>query len=583
MIKTWRELAPFIKLFRGHLKWMALGTLCGLLSAASAVGLLALSGWFISATALAGMTAATAHLFNFFHPGIGVRLFAIGRTLARYTERIVSHDATFRILQSLRSWFYIHLEPLAPSRLMVFRSGDLLNRIVADIDALDNLYLRVLSPSVIALIMSLLVVGFLWIFDPLIAVSTGFFLLLAGVGVPTIMLRLGKTSGRELTRRTSELRIRIVDGLQGLPELLIFGACRRHLDAVRQSSRALIKSQLRMSFIRGLSIAFITLLSGLAVLTALYLSVGMVNRDSLDGANLALIALAVLASFEAVWSLPAAYQYLEHTREAGRRLLEIVHTKPLVIFPGRSITVPRKAGVKFKNVSFRYNENTPWVISDVDFQIPPGRRVAVIGETGSGKSTLIHLLVRFWDPAAGHIYLDDEDIRTLSESDLRLHISVVTQNPHLFNTTLRENLLMARPEATHDELLAALQSAQLIDFVTGLNDGLDTWIGEAAKRLSGGQARRLAIARAILKDAPLWVLDEPTEGLDTITERKMMRAIEKRTTGRTLLLITHRLVDLHWMDQIVMLEKGRVIARGTHAELLERSRRYAELHMRITH
>ena len=239
MFKRWRELVPFIRLFRGHLKWMVLGTLSGLLAVASAVGLLALSGWFISAAAYAGLTAITAQLFNFFHPAIGVRVFAIGRTLARYVERIVSHDATFRILQSLRSWFYRHLEPLAPSRLMNFRSGDILNRIVADIDALDNLYLRVFSPSVIALTMSVLVVGFLWLFDPVISMVTALFLSMAGFWVPLMAMRLGEGCGHELAQHLSDLRIRIVEGLQGMPELLVFGAHHRHLDTVKQSSRSI--------------------------------------------------------------------------------------------------------------------------------------------------------------------------------------------------------------------------------------------------------------------------------------------------------------------------------------------------------
>ena len=561
---------------------MILGILCGLLAVASAVGLLALSGWFISAAAYAGLTVASAQLFNFFHPGIGVRMFAIGRTLARYAERIVSHDATFRILQSLRSWFYIHLEPLAPSRLMMFRSGDLLNRIVADIDALDNLYLRVLSPSTVALVTSMLVVAFLWIFDPCIALSTGLYLAVAGFGVSAVALQLGEPCGREIAQRTSELRVRTIDTLQGLAELLIFDAYHHQLESVKRSSRALLKSQQRMSHIRGLSLALITLISGLAVLTALYLAVDLVKFNLLNGANLAMIALAILASFEAVLPLPTAYQYLGRTREAGRRLLEIVDMQPQITYPDTSVALCMQPEVTFENISFRYSENAPWALRDVNMQIPAGHRVAVIGETGSGKSTLIHLLVRFWNPTTGHIRLANDDIRNLSEAELRRSISVVSQQPHMFNTTLRENLKIARPGASDDDLFAALESARLDEFVESLPDGLDTWVGEAASLLSGGQARRVALTRAILHDAPLWVLDEPTEGLDTITERKLMQALERKTKNRTLLLITHRLVDLHWMDHIVMLEKGRVAAQGTHAQLLETNRRYAELHMRIT-
>jgi ATP-binding cassette subfamily C protein CydC len=581
LFRQWRELAFFLKLFGRHFKWMILGTGLGLLATISAIGLLALSGWFISAAAYAGLTVATAQLFNFFHPGIGLRLFAIGRTLARYAERIVTHDVTFRILQSLRSWFYIHLEPLAPARLMMYRSADVLNRIVADIDALDNLYLRVLSPSIVALVTSILVVVFLGLFDPLMALSVAMFLVIAGFGVPAIVLRLAGSSGHELAHHISNLRIRIVDALQGLPELLVFGAYPQQIDLVKQSNLALLKVQLRMSHIRGASFALITVFSGLAVLCALYLAVILVNHQTLDGPALALVILTVMASFEAILPLPLAYQYLGQTREAGRRLLEIVETVPQVVFPDQSIPLDRQFSIRFESVCFRYHDQAPWALSHVDFHIPAGRRVAVIGETGSGKSTLVHLLARFWNPVSGHIRLGENEIDTFSETDLRRLISVVSQQPHMFNATLKENLLLACPGASDDQLLAALNTAQLLEFVKGLPDGLNTWTGEAGQLISGGQARRVAVARAILHNGPLWVLDEPTEGLDPITEKNMMQALKRQTAGRTLLLITHRLLDLDWMDHILMLDHGRVIARGSHAELLKSNERYAALHKRV--
>jgi ATP-binding cassette subfamily C protein CydC len=466
---------------------------------------------------------------------------------------------------------------------MMFRSGDILNRIVADIDALDNLYLRVLSPSTVALITSLLVVAFLWIFDPFIALATGLYLAVAGLGVSAAALKLGESCGQQITHRTAELRVGIIDTLQGLAELLVFDDYHRHLESVANSSRALLKSQLRMSHIRGLSLALITLISGLAVLTALYLAVDLVMLDVLNGANLALITLAILASFEAVLPLPAAYQYLGRTREAGRRLLEIVDMEPPITYPDTAVTLCAQPGISLENISFRYSENAAWALKDVNLRISGGSRVAVIGETGSGKSTLVHLLVRFWNPVTGIIRLADEDIRNFSEAQLRRSISVVSQQPHMFNATLRDNLQIARKDAGDDALWAALESARLKGFVESLPRGLDTWVGEAGKLLSGGQARRVALARAMLHDAPLWVLDEPTEGLDTITEKKLMQTVERKTRDRTLLLITHRLVDLDWMDHIVMLEKGRIAAQGTHAELLEHNRQYAELHMRLTH
>ena len=581
MFKNWRDLTYFIRLFRPHLKWMALGTGLGLLALVCAVGLLALSGWFISASAYAGLTAATAVLFNFFYPSIGVRIFAIGRTLARYSERIVAHDVTFRILQSLRCWFYVNLEPLAPARLMQFRSGDVLNRIVADIDALDNLYLRVLSPSIVALLLSIIVVCFLWIFDPLIAFCVASILTTAGFGIPMVALRLGEPAGRKITRLSSDLRIHIVDVLQGMPDLLIFGAYRQQIDTVKQSSLALIRCQLRMSHIRGLSSALITVFSGLAVIAALYMAVLAVNRQTLNGSSLALVMLTVMASFEAVAPLPLAYQFLGQTREAARRLLEIVEAEPQVRFPERSVQLQRQFSITFDKVNFRYHADAPLALRDVDLHIPAGGRVALIGETGSGKSTLIHLLVRFWNPESGQICLGKNAIDGFSESDLRRLISTVSQQPHLFNATIKDNLLLARSGASDEDLLTALKTVEMLEFVKNLPDGLNTWLGEAGHRLSGGQARRLAVARAVLHDAPVWVLDEPTEGLDSITANRMMQALKQHTSGRTLLMITHRLIDMDWMDQIVMLDQGRVIAWGNHTELLKNNEQYAALHKRI--
>jgi ATP-binding cassette subfamily C protein CydC len=237
--------------------------------------------------------------------------------------------------------------------------------------------------------------------------------------------------------------------------------------------------------------------------------------------------------------------------------------------------------LRFDKVSFRYDDKEPWAVREVDIHVPHGQRLAVIGETGAGKSTLVHLLVRFWNPTNGRILVGGDDIRTLNESDLRRHIAVVSQQPHMFNASLRENLLLARPEATEEDLRQALDSAQLIDFVDSLPDGLDTWIGEAGKLLSAGQARRLAVARAILRDAPIWVLDEPTEGLDRITEQQVMKNLYDLTAGRTVLLITHRLVDLHRMDKILMLERGRIIEQGSHEALLKGNTRYAALQASI--
>jgi ATP-binding cassette subfamily C protein CydC len=535
-------------LFGRYWRWMLSGVLLGLLSLISAVGLLALAGWFLSAAALAGLVPASAYLFNVFYPSVGVRVFAISRTLARYGERIVSHDATFRILEGLRCWFYERLEPLAPGALGGYRSGDLLNRAVADIDALDNLYLRVLSPSVVAVVLAGLLTVFLWLFDGGIALWALGCLLAAGFAVPWAAGRAGADTGRRLAAATSDLRVGIVDTVTGLADLLVCGAQDRWLARVRRVDDRQVRAQQRMSHIRGLSTGVTLGLSGLAMLAVLYRGVGLVEAGRLGGPELALVVLAVMAAFEAVTPLAAAYQYLSHTRTAARRLVEIVETPPAVRFGDQAAGLPQVFDIRFEDVSFHYPGRRETVLAGFDFSVASGEHVAVLGETGCGKSTLVNLLVRFWDPQAGRILVGGRDLRSFAQPELRRMLSVAPQQVHLFNGSLRDNLLVARPGANPEEITHALAVAQLAEFVARLPRGLDTWIGESGRLLSGGEARRLAAARLVLHDGPVWLLDEPTEGLDRVTERRMTRALLGCAAGKTVIWITHRqgqLADMH--------------------------------------
>jgi ATP-binding cassette subfamily C protein CydC len=333
-----------------------------------------------------------------------------------------------------------------------------------------------------------------------------------------------------------------------------------------------------MSHLRGCSNALLTVLTGGAVIAALYIAASRVAADVMAGANLALVGLAVMASFEAVMSLPAAFQYLGQTREAGRRLFEVVDAPPPVIFPLNSARIPRQLDLELEDVCFRYGDSDPPVLKSVSLRIPYGRRVALLGQTGEGKSTLAHLLTRFMDPSSGRILIGGVDIRTFAERDLRHMVCVISQRAYIFSATVRDNLLFARPDAGEEALREALRGVQLLDFVDSLPEGIDTWVGEAGKLLSGGQSRRLAVARAILRDAPLWILDEPTEGLDRGTERFLLEAILKQAGERTVMLITHRPAMLEKMDRIVVLEGGQVVFCGTQASLAAENPRYAELY-----
>jgi ATP-binding cassette subfamily C protein CydC len=580
MRKPTVALRPFFRLLKPHRRWMALGLLLACTAGGAGIGLLALSGWFIAAAALAGLTPLTAHLFNLFHPSVGIRLFAILRTAARYGERIVNHDLTFRILESLRTWFYLRLEPLAPARLGDYRAGDILDRIVADIDALDNLYIRVLSPGIVALILTLTTYAVFRRFDQGAALALLAGMGAAGLALPMAADRAGRKLGLALARHSAAMRIHMVEGVQGLAELLVFDAADHHKEKIADCQRKLVRAQAGMGHIGGATAAGLTLLSGATVGAVLYLGAGRVEIDQLDGAVLAMLAFGTLAAFEAVWALPAAFQYLNRTREAARRLTEIVAQEPPVRFPKVSPR-PTVFDIAFEGVTFGYDPREPEVLKDFHLRIDAGERVAVMGATGAGKSTLVHLLVRFRDPQAGGIRMGGRDIRTLSADHLRQSLAVVSQHTHLFNATIGDNLRLACPEADENRLWTALQAARLDRFVAALPQGLDTWIGESGHGFSGGEARRMAVAQAVLRDAPIWLLDEPTEGLDRANEQVLLDTLLELTARRTVLLITHQPVALHRMDRIVILEGGAIVEEGRHDALLAAGGRYARYCRRI--
>jgi ATP-binding cassette subfamily C protein CydC len=569
-------LSPYLHLLKPHRFGMLLGLLPAMAAAAAVVGLLTVSGWFIAAAAFAGLSPLTAHAFNMLHPSVAVRFFAILRTLARYTERILNHDTTFKILTTLRTWLYARIEPLAPSVLADFRQGDLLNRMVADVDALDNLFIRVMTPTVVAGFITLTVPILLATYSTTAAGALLFFLVAAGLAVPAGAQRLGAATGRDLTRQSSNLRTHLVEGLQGMADLLAFNAGQRQVERIWSAHQALIKGQARMNRINGGTAAATTLLAGGALWSVLYIGADRVASRMLDGASLALMAFATLAAFEAVMPLATAYQYLGQTRQAARRLNEIVRRPVPITFPTTPVQ-PEDTGVVFENVTFRYHPEAMPVLEAFDLRIAPAEHVAIMGATGSGKSTLINLLCRFWDPGTGSVRIGNRDLRQWPEAQLRQTLAVVSQQAHLFNTSIRENLLWAKPEAEEKELWEALDKARLQTFVADLPEGLDTWTGELGQLISGGEARRLAVAQAVLRDAPVWLLDEPTEGLDAANERELIKTIQTLTTGRTLLLITHRPVGLAELDRVVILENGKVAEAGAYEKLMAAQGRLASM------
>jgi thiol reductant ABC exporter CydC subunit len=550
---------------------MALAVLLGVATIASGIGLMTTAAYIISKAALRPSIADLQVAI------VGVRFFGIARGVFRYLERYVSHDATFRLLASLRVRFYQALEPLAPARILQYRSGDLLARIVTDAEALEHFFLRGIAPPVVALLVALLAVGLLGSFDARLAVTLLAFLLLAGVGVPLLMRALGRGTGRRLVQVRAELNSAMVDGIQGVADLLAFGGERRYLDTVQRLSAELGDLQSRMTRIGALDSALTGLLMNLATLAVLVVAIPLVVGGEVGGVYLASLALAAMASFEAVLPLPNALQYMETSLTAAQRLFEVIDTEPAVRDPQLPAVYPGDCGLQAEGLNFAYEPGGTPALDGISFELPSGGVLALVGPSGAGKTTLLYLVLRFWQPQKGRILLGGQELQRYGEEDLRRLIGVVSQNTHLFNATVRENLLLARPMASEAEMIRAAQAAQIHQFVQSLPEGYDTWIGEQGLRLSGGERQRLAIARAVLKDAPILVLDEPTANLDALTERAVMEALRTLMVGRTVLIVTHRLVGLEAADAILVLQSGRIVQRGRHRELQQAAGPYRRM------
>ncbi len=559
---------------RGSWGEVALSVFLGAMTIAASVGLMGTSAWLISMAALRPSIAELQVAI------VGVRFFGIVRGIARYLERLVSHGVTFRLLARLRVWFYEKLEPLAPARLMTYRAGDLLNRIIADVETLENFYVRAVAPPLVALIIVGGTALFLGGYHPLLGWTYLGFALLLGLALPLLNRLLSREVGARLAGLRSALRARAVDYLQGLADLLAFGRGADFRGRLQTESLEYGRAQQQMAQISGLSSAANVLLTNLGMWSVLALTIPPVSRGELNGVLLATLALLSQASFEAVQPLPQAAQVLSLSLQSARRLFEIVEQAPAP--PARGSTpvgVPalREAGLQVQGLTFTYPGAQQAALQQVSFTLPPGKKMAVVGPSGAGKSTLLYLLLRFWDAPPGCIRLRNRDLLEVSEEALREQMSVISQRTYLFNASVRENLLLANPHASADEVEAATRRAQIHDFILSLPQGYETRVGERGLRLSGGERQRLAIARALLRRAPILLLDEPTANLDPLTERLILQDILDVAAEHSLLLVTHRLVNLEKMDEILVLDAGRVVERGTHASLLAQDGLYRRM------
>ena len=561
-----------LSFLNGSWSWVALSVLLSTLTIGSSVALIGTSSWLISTAALHPSVADLGVSV------VGVRFFGITRGLFRYSERLVSHNVTFRLLARLRVWFYEKLEPLAPARLMEYKSGDLLARVIGDVETLENLYVRVISPSLTAVFVGLIVAIFFAAFYPPIALVLISFFLTLGLILPILAQLFSRTLGQRLITQRAEIQSQLVDGIQGIADLLAFG---RGTDRARQiaaTGRSYGQTQNQLARLNAIHSALGTLLTNLGLWLVLVLTIPQVTDGAIKGVMLGTFALMTLASFEAVNPLPLAAQMWNASREAARRLFEVVDAEPAVKETGdKNVEITSSMSLQISNLSFSYPTQSIPALQEISFRVPTGKSVAIVGPSGAGKSTIANLLLRFWDYDEGEITLGVESLKALNQDDVRKKVALVSQSSYFFNTSIRENLRLARRSITQEELEAAAQLAQIHEFIANLPRGYDTLIGEQGLRLSGGERQRLAIARALLKNAPILIFDEPTANLDPLIEKEVLTTLFKAMRGKTSLLITHRLLGLENMDEILVMDDGQIVQRGTHEQLLTQEGLYLHL------
>lgn len=562
-----RALLPFLHLFKFAKLPLFLGLVLMITGLASSIGLLTTSGWFLAATAIAGLGT----LFNFFYPSASVRGLAIGRTLFRYFEKLVTHDATFRILAKLRVQVFEKIIPLSPGVLNRYRNSDLLNRLVSDVDTLDSLYLRLIAPFITAIFVILaMCIGLSFVNVPL-ALGLGASLLLLVFVIPTVFYQLGKKFGDKLVHLRALYRTQFLEFIQAQAELLLFNAEDKLKDNMAKTEANWQADQQKEANLSGFSTALSLFLNGLIIAAMLWFSSqAEFGNDEYRMAFIALFTFAALASFEILMPLGSAFLHIGQVIASAERVTDIIEQQPLVTFNGKAeFDQNATTLIEAKDLSFTYPERQNRALENLNLTIQKGKKVAILGKTGSGKSTLLQLLVRNYDANQGELFLAGKPIADYAEDTLRSQFCFLTQRVHVFSDTLRQNLQFTSAVNISDEKMIEVLNQVGLGKLLKQEQGLDIWLGDGGRPLSGGEQRRLGLARILLNDAPILLLDEPTEGLDRETERQILRLILAHAENKTLIMVTHRLTTIEQFDELCVIDEAKLIEKGTYAELLQ--------------
>lgn len=569
-MKTTLRLLELLRPFGG---WVLVSVVLNAATVFAGIGLLGTSADLISRAALQPGVATLQVAI------VGVRFFGIARAGLRYLERLVSHSVNFRLLAQLRVWFYSKIEPLSPAGLQDYRSGDVLQRAIGDIETLENFYVRVLAPPLSAILVTAGMGWFIGRVDWLLGLVLAGGLLAGGGGLSFLAYWIGQRTGVVYVQQKAQLNAEIVGILQGMADIVAYSREEKARERLTSHFFAASQAQRQLVLGNGIVNGLMTMLTSLTLVIVLSIGIHLVSNGSLDGYRLAVLAMLTLASFEAVNPLPQAAQQLRGNLESAQRLFEISDQTPAVVEPLHPLEIPvvEHPRLEIKKLTSRYPGRTLPALKEIDLFLSPGKKVAVVGESGAGKSTLVQLLLRYWDYEEGEIRINGLDYKNLDSTRIRRYFGVVSAAPYLFSATVRQNLLIARPEVNEQELFCAIRLAGLSEWLRTLPNGLETWVGEHGQLLSGGERQRLAVARALLSNAPFILLDEPTAGLDSLNEIKLMRILFDLFQKRGVLWVTHRLIGMEQIDEVLVLRAGRVIERGTHHRLLAAGGVYAGL------
>lgn len=548
--------------------WRFAGSIAaGAASIASSIGLLTVSAYLISLAAL------HPPLFELSIAIVGVRFFGISRAVLRYVERLSSHDLSLRLLTDLRTRVARAMHRLGPAGVASFRAGDLVGRVLGDVDEIQHVFVRVIAPPLIAAVVAVLTLVLALIWLPVSGLTILIPLLVAGVAVPRLTQRAGDAAGRTISADRGRMIGQTVEIIEGAPVIVALGAEDQLLAAADEAAERVARAERRAAWMHGFGDAAILALVGASLVGTLWVSAAAVHAGSLDGVMVAVLAMLAITPFESVATLPSGFERLGRSLGAADRLFEVIDGESPIVEPGHPLPIPTEATLAVQQATVTVASGDR-ILGPVDLEIDPGMRVGVVGETGAGKTTLAHILCRFLDPTDGNVTLGAVDVRDVASDDMRGFVGYEDDRAFLFRGSILGNVRIGAQDASESDVRSVLDGVRLGDWVDGLPDGILTDVGEAGESVSGGQRKRLALARALLADFPVLILDEPISGLDPATARAVMDDLLAATAGRSLVLITHRPIGLDRMDQIIVMEAGTIVDRGTHTELLESSARY---------